>query len=407
MKALVLAGGYPQAELIRRLKARGYEVVLADYNEYPVARKEADIFYRESTLDLVAVEKIIRTEKVDLVMTVCTDQALLTVAYMSEKFDLPCYINYETALNVTNKSYMKRKLLQNHIPTASFLIESEWRGAECFSHLKYPLIVKPVDCNSSKGVKKIEDPADLEEAFKIAKKFSRTSNVVVEEFIDGVELSIDAIVKNGVAQTLCVSELQKIKNAEKFVINRSILPPLNVPNSAMSLIEQVVQNIAVAFQLRNCPLLVQLLYCGGALYVVEFSARTGGGEKYKSIKKYTGVDIIEATIDMTLGKNVDFNPVRSTKNFLSEFLYCDSGVAKSFEGFDMAKQAGNIIDYEVFRKENDPVGGMNSSGDRVASFMIEADSPSGIREKYRRAMNQVHVVGADGIDLICRDSELS
>ena len=77
MKALVLAGGLPQIALINELKKRGIVTVLADYFENPVAKEYADIFYRESTLDVEAITRVAKQEKVDFLITVCTDQALL------------------------------------------------------------------------------------------------------------------------------------------------------------------------------------------------------------------------------------------------------------------------------------------------------------------------------------------
>ena len=107
MKALVLAGGLPQIELIKRLKQRDYYIILADYTNHPIAESYADKFYQESTLDVEAMRKIAVSEKVDLIITVCTDQALNTVALLSEELGLPCYIDAVTGRNVTNKKYMK------------------------------------------------------------------------------------------------------------------------------------------------------------------------------------------------------------------------------------------------------------------------------------------------------------
>ena len=118
MKALVLAGGFPQIALIEELKSRGITVVLADWNDEPVAKKFADKYYQVSTLDLEAIESVAKEEQVDFIVTVCTDQALHSVAYVSEKLGLPCYIDYETALNVTNKAYMKKVFTEHGISTA-------------------------------------------------------------------------------------------------------------------------------------------------------------------------------------------------------------------------------------------------------------------------------------------------
>ena len=93
MKALILAGGDPQIRLIEELKQRGYYTILADYTEHPVAEVYADKFYRESTLDIEKIKEIAISEKVDIVITCCTDQALNTVSVISEELNLPCYIN--------------------------------------------------------------------------------------------------------------------------------------------------------------------------------------------------------------------------------------------------------------------------------------------------------------------------
>ena len=111
MKALVLAGGFPQIALIEELKKRNITVLLADYYPNPVAKPYADEFYQVSTLDIAAITELARTEKVDFLITACTDQALLTVAKVSEELGLPCYIDYKSAFYVTNLRTCQRSSL--------------------------------------------------------------------------------------------------------------------------------------------------------------------------------------------------------------------------------------------------------------------------------------------------------
>lgn len=148
MKILVLAGGSDQIALINELKSRRHEIILVDYFENSPAKSFADKHIVASTLDTDRVEEIAINEKVDLICTACTDQALLTVAKVSEKLGLPCYISYQTGLNVTNKSYMKKVLMANSIPTSKFIILGTV-DMSAIKNFKYPLVVKPVDCNSS------------------------------------------------------------------------------------------------------------------------------------------------------------------------------------------------------------------------------------------------------------------
>ena len=157
MKVLVLAGGLDQIALIKELQLRGHEVILADYLENPPARSYVEKHYKVSTLDEDAIYQLALREGVGLLTTTCTDQALLTVSKVSEKLSLPCYLNFATSQNVTNKAFMKKKFKEYNIPTAEWMLLEEnacqggWKN-----YLEFPVIVKPCDSNSSKGITKVQ-----------------------------------------------------------------------------------------------------------------------------------------------------------------------------------------------------------------------------------------------------------
>ena len=403
MKALVLAGGLPQIELINNLKRRGITTVLADYFENPVAKPYADIFYRESTLDVEAITRVAKAEQVDFLITVCTDQALLTVAKVSEKLGLPCYVDYQTALNVTNKSYMKEIFKKNGISTAGFAIMGELDANE-IKHLNYPLIVKPVDCNSSKGVKRVDSAAELEVAFKQAVKLSRTATAVVEEFIDGPELSVDVYVEQGTAKILCVSQLDKIPEKDKFVIFRSKTPK-KITQELKNHIAQVAQQIADSFGIKNGPMLIQMISDGTKAYVLEFSARTGGGEKFFLIKEYSGFDVIDAVVELTLGNIPRVSEERPEPcAYATEFIYCNAGEFDRIEGFEELKSSGIITQFYCFKSKGSQFdGGVNNSGDRIAGFTMFGKTFAELNEKHNLAMEKIKVIDSQGKDMMRRD----
>lgn len=401
MKALVLAGGIPQKYLIYKLKQRGYITVLADYTEHPVAMDDADVFYRQSTLDIEAIKKIAIDENVDLIVTVCTDQALNTVATVSEELGLPCYIDSYTGRNVTNKKYMKKRFAQYGISTAKFKV-LEKGDYELSENLTYPLIVKPVDCNSSKGVVKVSDEIELRSALDEACELSRTHNAIVEEFIEGKEISADFAVCDGKAILLCLSESQKIKSRDKFIIFRSVVPA-GIEDSTVILIKENAQKIADAFGLKNCPMLVQMLYKDGKVYVIEFSARTGGGLKYRLIKQSSGVDVIDYAIDASLGKAGKVTAEFTGKYIINEFIYPKNGVFDHLEGFDKLKNCGIIENYFAFKNPGTEFNRISSSGDRVAGFTVVADSYEDLCRKYQAAIMGFKVMDTDGNDMARHD----
>ncbi|OQA17231.1 MAG: Phosphoribosylglycinamide formyltransferase 2 [Chloroflexi bacterium ADurb.Bin360] len=108
MKVFVLGGGSDQRALIEDFKRRDATVILIDYYQNPPAKELVDKHYAVSTLDMEAVLSLARAERPDMVVTACIDQALLTVAYVSEKLDLYWPFSYEQALRATDKTFMKQ-----------------------------------------------------------------------------------------------------------------------------------------------------------------------------------------------------------------------------------------------------------------------------------------------------------
>ncbi|MBR6773402.1 MAG: membrane dipeptidase, partial [Clostridia bacterium] len=154
---------------------------------------------------------------------------------------------------------------------------------------------------------------------------------------------------NGVAHLLSVSTLDKIGNNDKFVIFRG---RYSEEKTALvhDLIRDIAQKIADAFGLADSPMLIQMITDGKRAFVLEFSARTGGGVKFQLIRKASGFDVIAAVIDLTLGKkpHVDKQPPEN-KFILNDFIYCKPGVFDRVEGFGELKQQGVLSEYSVYK----------------------------------------------------------
>ncbi len=401
-KALVLCGGIPQIALIKELKSRGFTVLLADMNENVAARPYADEFYKVSVLDVEGIKNLAANQKVDCVLTVCADQVLQVAAEVSEALGLPCYIDFATAENVSKKSYMKEIFKKNGVPTSDFVILDKL-DEEKIAHLRYPLIVKPVDAYSSRGVTKITDKASLAPAFDKAVGISRAGFAVIEEFVEGNEISVDVYVEKGKAHVLCLTDLYKIGEGGKFIINRSKIPATATP-SVKEKIADAAQKIADAFELKNTPMLIQLISDGENISVVEFCARTGGGIKFLMIKKVSGFDVVKAVVELTLGEKPHVEPFSPPNTItVNEFVYCNEGILSELCGFDELLADGTIADYKQFKLGGAQFGEINGSGDRIAYFSIEAESEEELMIKHRKANKTIQAISTDGLDIIRHD----
>lgn len=403
MKALVVAGGMPQITLIKQLKDRGVETVLVDGSPTPVALPYADIFYNVNIFDIEAVKRIAVEEKVDFLITVCADQVLLVVAQISEELGLPWYIDFKTAKMVSDKELMKKIFVQNDIPTSQYVVMSDF-DIEKTKHLHFPLIVKPVDAYSSKGVKKVLDNDDLKVAFEEAKNISRSKRAIVEEFFEGEEISVDLFIEDGKAHVLCISNSDKVKDEEHFVIFRGRCP-VHASDSIRNEVGKVCQKIADAFGIKNAPMLVQMLTDGNRVNVLEFCARTGGAMKWLLIQHASGVDVIKGVIDLTMGIKPEIK-VREpeTKYIVNDFIYCKSGVFDHLVGFDEQLKKGNITDYRLLRPSGWKFSGLiTSSTDRLCGVTFQDDTLEGLNKKHREFVESVSVMDVEGYDIMRHD----
>ena len=394
-RAIVLGGGSDQINFLEQLKMRNISTVLVDYYSNPPAKSHADIHYIVSTLDQEAVLNIAREEKVDFVFTACIDQAILTASYVSEKLGLSWPFSYDQAFNVTNKASMKAKFFSSGVPTANFISTSAPLVA-LHHQLTYPVVVKPADCNGSLGVKRVISDSDFNQAVMEAFHNSRSNTIVVEEYIDGIELSVDAFVNNGVVSILLITETRKIPFSESvFSIYQSRFP-VSLQDDILGKIYNAVKIIVSAFELDNTPLLVQFIIKDSEAYVVEFGARIAGGSKQHLIKHITGIDVISAYIKTLFQEPNQFHATSCNKLVAIEYIYSHAGVYSQIQGVESLKQDKTVVEFFIYKTPGMELSGRKASRDRVGAFITEGNTISELENKLERARRKIKVLDESG-----------
>ncbi len=401
MRCLFLAGGYDQIVFIKTLKALEWEVILADYNDEPMAAKEADAFYQVSTLDCEAILNLARQQQVDIVLTACTDQALLTMAYVSEKLGLYSYLSYNQALNVTNKVNMKKRMLSCGIPTATAFFLDSSKRLDFKPQMTWPVVVKPVDCNSSKGVRKVNGDENYRFALEDAFALSRKGMVIVEDYLNGQEISVDIWLNGQKPILLGLSKTNKISGKDNFTIIQSVYPS-KLSNKVVTHILDIASSIALAFDLADMPLLLQMVVQEDNLFVLEFSARMGGGTKYRLIEEMSGVDITQLYLEMSIGKKVvcPFVSLRDDVIHLN-YVYMHNGI---FSGMNLKqlKNDGIIDDFFQYKPIGSLIKKAETSSDRVAGVLFKARNDSILMEKEKIFLQQAEVYDEYGRNAMLR-----
>lgn len=403
-KVMILAGGNDQIALIEELRRYfngDVQIILVDMSDKVRAIPYADIFLKISTMDKDAVLAAAREEKIDYILTACGDQPLSTMAYVATEMGLPTYLSEQDVRDLTNKRFMKEKMVASGIPTARHIyIDKNWDGK--IPEFDYPLVVKPVDSNGSKGVKKVLTPADMEKALKEAFQYSLSGDVIIEEFKQGEELSVDVYVEGTIAKLLSITASKKIQeNKDSFTIIQSYYPaPADYEEERVL---EICQKIADAWHLHDTPLLVQMIQKGDNYNVLEFSARMGGGSKYRLIQVLSGVNIMKVYVEMVMGDKPTVTPVKQYNNAIMSYIYCYPGVYKSVKGLEELKDNGVILDYFIYRGPDSVIEKSNTSSDRAAGFLVVGGSQDEVEKKLAEANMSLQVLNDKGADIMRHD----
>ncbi|MGN0156487.1 MAG: ATP-grasp domain-containing protein [Lachnospiraceae bacterium] len=400
--AIVLGGTSPHIELIKKLKARGYSTILVDYLNTPPAKKVADKHIKESTLDVEKVYRIAKENDAKLVISACIDQANATACYVAEKMGLPAPYSYETAIHVTNKKYMKQIFKENQIPTADFYTLNHIEQLES-DRLKFPVVVKPVDCNSSKGVRRADTIEELQNYAKQALELSREYQAVVEEFCEGYEIQVDCLALKNDVQVLMTRQKKKILNKKGLVLQSTgSVIPAKLSCVLRDKIYETATKIANAFGLKNTPFFFQAIVRGDNIFILEFAPRIGGGLSSYLLKEVTGVDILDTAIDSYIGNEIEEKEVRE-KCCETTLLYVEPGVFDKIDGLEDMKEKGIIKEYFVYKSSGTEMDADMCSSNRVGAFVIEADTEEELTKKQRIAMQNIRVLDATGREMLKKD----
>lgn len=402
-KAIVLGGTHAHIALVENLKRRGYHTVLVDYYENPPAREAADEHIRESTLDKEKVLEIAKKINAKLVISACVDQANATACYVAEKLGLPAPYSYDVALSVTDKNLMKRIMIQNGIPTAR---HARYQSFNDFRDLPFmfPLIVKPVDSCGSSGVRRADNLYELEGRFSNALSVSRKKEVIIEEFIDGIEISLDVYVKNQLPYLIMIREKLINRVDKSYVIqNSGSITPARIPVGAEVELRAIIQKIVNVFNLETTSLLVQAIVNNHQIKIIEFAARVGGGMSYLTVRMNTGFDLIDATVDSYFGVNTEMRFSSSSTFLYTNVVYAYESVFSHVSGHEKLISDGIIQGFYPYKTKGMLIASDLSTRSRIGAFIVKAPDRRAAFQKARLAINTLEVYDMNNKPIMRRD----
>lgn len=198
-RLLILGGSKISCEIVRKAKAMGVYTMVTDW--YPTdkspAKKIADKSFMTSTTNIPELLKLIKENKVDGILTGFTDSTLPHYAKICKAANLPCYGTEEQFNTLIDKKVYKEVCKNYNIPIVDEFLFEPSKDSIDTSKITFPVLVKPSDSSGAKGVTICNEESQFSDAYEKALSYSEKNQVIVEKYINGKEVTIFYLLKDG------------------------------------------------------------------------------------------------------------------------------------------------------------------------------------------------------------------
>lgn len=339
----VLGGGLWQLPTVKLAKDLGYRVLVTDiYTERP-AYEFADYHEVMDIRDFQGTLEIAQRYGINGVLCVATDVGVPTAAYVAEMLHLPG-TPLHIAETFTYKDRMRAATSRAGIPTPDFAICTNLEDAQIFfKNAGRPIVLKPVDSQSSRGVTRVSSDNALEAAFDFALSMSPGKQIIAEVALNGTEITVETIVSNGIPFTVGISDKRHFA-AMPQVASR-LTYPADFPPSTLSKIEALNRRVVSALEFRHGITHAEYFVDDDGEWLVEIAARGGGSGIYSRIVPYlSGIDVPKEMIEFAVGDRECISaPADCGKRAANlEFLDFPAGVVQSISGLEEASRLPGV-----------------------------------------------------------------
>lgn len=397
-KLMILGAGVYQLPLIRAAKELGiYTIAVSIPGSYP-GLMEADEGLHLNTVDRDAVLRAAQERQINGIATAGTDVAVRTLGHVADAMHLTG-VSEKAAELACDKLLMKQAFEKNGVRTARyrevFFTEDV---TEKIEGLEYPLIVKIVDSSGSRGITRVNTPEELPAAVAEAKRWTRSSYYLVEEFIVGNEFGAQAFVQDGKVEFILPHGDYVFEGSTgvpaghyaPFEADGKALEGENLKD-CLETAEKAVR----ALGLDDCAVNCDFIMRDGKTYVLELGARSGATCLAELVSIYYGYDYYEKIVRRALGEHIDFPKEQHTPNASHLLMSPETGVITGIVNRNSLADPDiveTVFDYRV----GEHVRKFHLGPDRIGHVITKGKTLEEAQETLKRALGNIEIdVAAD------------
>lgn len=341
-RVLQLGGGILMVRSILKIQELGYEVYCVDMNPLAPAFAFADGFAVVNISDVEGVGSYADEIGADVVLAL-NDAGVLPAVYANRKRGLKCY-NPDDVIYFTDKGYMRQRWAEHGIAQPAFEICTDAAAMErAIRSIGFPCIVKPCMMWGSRGVSKVNHEGDIDFAIRFAMENSKGPRYIVEEFMQGTEVSVEGLFKDGKAYILAKAD-KELQQHDNYRVTVRINYEADLSSDVLCEIDTLVANAGRAMGFEAGALHAECMVTPQGVKMIEMAGRPGGGHIFGAIvEAVSGVSMPQALTQILLGEEID-PAARYSRGACYKFFNAPEGVFQQVEHLDEARQMPGIVD---------------------------------------------------------------
>lgn len=393
-RLLVLAAGILQVPVIEKARAMGIYVIAADGNKDAIGLKYAD---KGVVVDITSEEDVLRVaqeEHIDGVIHPCSEVSMNVMGRLNDELHLPG-ITRQQAIRATNKYLMREAFRLGGAPSPKCFLAKDaddaWRHLQ--NDFDVAAVLKPSRNSGSRGVAKVcptMKHADFVCAYEAALAESRDASVVIEQYVDGPEFSIEAIVYNGKPMVLAVTD-KLTTGAPHFVELGHSQPSCYTPAEVEELKAAAIAGIK-ALGVDNCACHAEAKLMNGKAWLMEIGARLGGDFISTELTHLsTGIDMVGAAISLALGMEPNLSVSEMPKGACIRYFCPKPGRLQSIANTEILNDA-RVYQWEIYHKPGDVIPKLTSSLCRSGHVIVTAPTPQEAITLAEQIVHDVKIV---------------
>ena len=398
-KKLMLLGGLRYLlPVIEAAHRHDIHVITVDYLPSNIAHKYSDEYHNVSIIDKEAVLEVAQRLQIDGIMSFAVDPGVVAAAYTAEKMGLPFQCSYEAACILQDKSKFRKFLADNgfNVPNARGYNEGD-DALKDINYFNWPVIVKPVDSAGSKGVTRVDDPADLSAAIAHALDCSPSRHFIIEDFLekDGSSSDTDSFSVDGNLVFCTFNNQYFDEDAENEYTPAAYSWPSSMPLEVLDELRSELQRLMTLLNMRTGLYNIETRLCtNGKAYIMEVSPRAGGNRLAEMLKYVTGEDIIERATLAAVGE--EFQPISEgmdqTRQHIVEIIL-HANQSGTFSKLEIAPELRlHIVEEDLWIKPGTKVETFTGANMAIGTLALKANSHEDVSIIIQQAKQGVKVV---------------